>query len=434
MPTWIVHDDRASESLRPLTWLRPASSLLLGAETLLARWRRLVAPDPVRVVCRPHLAPLEEGRTSWEDGARSVAAAGREDGKATGGVGDLWVSDLLVPDARLISELRTLPEGALGTAAGLAVAYRPAGNAKATPADLLGPVAETSETAALPRRELSAPRQVSSLGDLLRWQEELLPADLERILREGPSPDGAGDGHAYRPDRLRVSPGCRIDLGAVLDAREGPIVLGPETRVGPHSWIEGPFFAGAGCTILGGRVGGGTSLGPRTRVHGEVEATVFLGYSNKAHDGFVGHSYIGEWVNLGAMTTTSDLKNNYSAVSLDVGGTRIATGRKKVGAFIGDHVKTGIGCLLSTGTVLGVGANLFGEPAVPGRWVPDFVWGTGGAAMEYELNKFLATAETVVGRRGIAWTPELSAALRVVHEETRPARRNHLSHGAGETE
>jgi UDP-N-acetylglucosamine diphosphorylase/glucosamine-1-phosphate N-acetyltransferase len=274
------------------------------------------------------------------------------------------------------------------------------------------------ESGGLPAIDIDAP-MLRGLADLLRLQEELLQPDLARILHESERPPMLGDGFAYAPERIRLGPGCRVDAGAVLDAREGPIVLGGACVVAPHVWLRGPFFASDACLLLGGRIGPGTSLGPGCRVHGEVEASIFLGFDNKAHDGFIGHSVLGEWVNLGASTTTSDLKNNYSLVSLDRAGVPERTRLRKVGAFLADHVKTGIGCLITCGTIAGVGSNLIGNPAIASKWVEDFSWGTGLEATEYDINKFLQTAEIVYGRRHVAWTSGVERALREVFAQTR---------------
>ena len=386
---WVLFDDAEWDRLRPFTWLRPASAMLLGTETLEARWRRLVAPDELVVACRLPLAALARGRVALEETA----------GVATGG--DVWVSDLLVPDPVLVRAAR-----GLGEPGPVMIGGRPAegaGPARARVVDLGGD-------------------RLLGLADLVRRHDLLLAGDLERILAATPPPVDAGDGHAYGLGRVRLGAGSTIDHGAVLDAREGPIVLGSRCHVFPHTWIRGPFFASDDCLLLGGRIGGGTSLGPVCRVRGEVEASVFLGLSNKAHDGFIGHSYLGEWVNLGAMTTTSDLKNNYSPVGLERDGVRERTTQRKLGAFLGDHVKTRIGCLLTCGTIAGVGANLVGDPDVPARWVPDFTWGAGPGAVEYEIEEFLRTAEIVHGRRGVPWRPEEERVLRGVHTATAAAR------------
>ena len=423
---FVIYEEPAEARLRPLTWLRPASSLLLGAETTESRWRRLVQPHAVAVACRPSLVPLGPGRTPLPE---AWSARGPE---------EIWVSGRVLPDPELVRTLLDLPPGSAlyaepegdgphaeesvaapgpATPGGMGpeevpgrIAFRPAGSGS-------GPEPDTR--AAQPFSRPVRCRRILGLADLIRHHEELLPADLERLMESMPPPVAAGDGHAYGLDRVRLGAETTVDHGAVIDAREGPVVLGPCCRVFPHTWIRGPFVAGEGCLLLGGRIGSGTSLGPGCRVHGEVEASVFLGRDNKAHDGFVGHSYLGEWVNLGAFTTTSDLKNNYSPIVLEREGTREPTGLRKLGVFFGDHVKTRIGALLGCGTILGVGVNLIGDPAVTDKWVRDFSWGWGPEAAEYAEDRFLRAAEIVLGRRNVPWSPEMASLLSEVHAATR---------------
>jgi hypothetical protein len=150
-------------------------------------------------------------------------------------------------------------------------------------------------------------------------------------------------------------------------------------------------------------------------VRGEVTNSVFLGYANKAHDGFVGHSVLGHWVNLGAGTTTSNLKNTYGLVRLDVEGAQIETGRLNVGTFFGDHAKTAIGTMLGAGTVVSVGANVFGGPAP--KYVFPFAWGVGGETMTEE--GFLKIAERVFSRRDVGWTEPRRESLRLTYARAR---------------
>jgi len=197
---------------------------------------------------------------------------------------------------------------------------------------------------------------------------------------------------------VRAAPDAAIEPGVVCDARHGAVVIeaGAEVRHGTR--LEGPVWVGPGARIVGGDVRA-SAIGPECRVRGEVAASVFLGYANKAHDGYVGHSVVGRWVNLGAGTTTSNLKNTYGPVRLEVDGERIETGRLNLGTLFGDHAKTAIGTLLPTGTVVGAGANVFGASAVP-KYVRPFAWGLAGERMSGE--GFLRVAERVMGRRGIA--------------------------------
>jgi hypothetical protein len=140
-----------------------------------------------------------------------------------------------------------------------------------------------------------------------------------------------------------------------------------------------------------------------------VASSVFMGYANKAHDGFVGHSVVGHWANLGALTTTSNLKNTYGTVRLQTDGHRWDTGRQLLGSLIGDHAKIAIGTMLGTGTIIGAGANVFGADPVP-KYVPPFAWGTPGDAL-MSSQGFLTVASRVMPRRGVAWTPEREASL-----------------------
>lgn len=167
--------------------------------------------------------------------------------------------------------------------------------------------------------------------------------------------------------------------------------------------LTGPLFVGPGTRILGGQVGSST-IGPVSMVRGEVADSVLLGFVNKAHDGYLGHALVGRWVNLGAFTTNSDLKNNYRPVSVWTPDGEVDTGLLKVGCFLGDHVKSGIGTVLNTGTVIGAGSNVFGG-LMPPTVVPPFSWGTGSDLRDHQLDKFLATAKRVMARRGEELTP-----------------------------
>jgi UDP-N-acetylglucosamine diphosphorylase/glucosamine-1-phosphate N-acetyltransferase len=180
---------------------------------------------------------------------------------------------------------------------------------------------------------------------------------------------------------------------------------GVEVRSGTR--LEGPIYAAAGSRILGGfiRV---SAFGPRSTVRGEISNSSFLGFSNKSHDGFLGHSVLGTWVNLGAGTTTSNLKNTYGEVQVEIAGTRVGTGRQFLGTLFGDHAKTAIGTMLSTGTVVGAGANVFGA-GVPPKFVPHFAWGLGGEKTTEA--GFLQVAERVMPRRQVTFTPERRASL-----------------------
>ncbi|HEU4799315.1 MAG TPA: putative sugar nucleotidyl transferase [Gemmatimonadales bacterium] len=244
---------------------------------------------------------------------------------------------------------------------------------------------------------------------LLDALEHFLASDCAARAAElgGNSPDGAimiGTGHG-----LGVGRDARIESGVVFDLRKGAVAIEQDAEVCSGTRIEGPCWIGSGARVLGGMVRG-TVVGPMCVVRGEVSASIFLGYANKAHDGFVGHSVLGHWTNLGALTTTSNLKNTYGRVRLEPAGEQVSTGRQFVGTLMGDHAKTAIGTMLGTGTVVGAGANVFGDGRPP-RWVAPFAWGQSGSE-SMNQDGFLSIAGRVMPRRNVELTPEHDAWLR----------------------
>jgi UDP-N-acetylglucosamine diphosphorylase/glucosamine-1-phosphate N-acetyltransferase len=211
--------------------------------------------------------------------------------------------------------------------------------------------------------------------------------------------------------------GAAVEPGVVFDTRSGAIVLEAGVEVRHGTRLEGPLYVGERSRILGGH-SRYSVFGPRCNVNGEVSNSVFVGYANKSHDGFLGHSVLGPWVNLGAGTTTSNLKNTYGTVSLEVAGERIVTGRQFLGSLIGDHAKTAIGTLFSTGTVIGAGASVFG-PVQPPKYVPPFSWGSDGTKRVTEEG-FLKVAERVMPRRDVAFTSERRSSLRDTYRRLTP--------------
>lgn len=271
-------------------------------------------------------------------------------------------------------------------------------------------------------------------GTVLEHPWELVQRNAHRVALDladaGAPPDTLPPGvHRIGRHSLLLGDGVEVEPGVVLDLREGPIRLEDGVRVRAFTRLEGPSWIGSGTIVQGGVVAH-VSVGPRCRLHGEVEASVVQGYSNKAHDGFLGHAWLGTWVNLGAMTTNSDLKNNYGPVRLLTAAGEVDTGLLKVGCLLGDHVKTGIGTLLNTGTVVGAGSNLFGG-AMPPRRVPAFSWGSGTELSTYRFDRFLEAAERAMGRREVELTPGMRELLRRAFEATRGERGEAGGGGAG---
>jgi UDP-N-acetylglucosamine diphosphorylase/glucosamine-1-phosphate N-acetyltransferase len=270
-------------------------------------------------------------------------------------------------------------------------------------------------------------------GRLLRYPWELVQANGDQ-LRIDFHPPAPGRPHAPGAlavvgpaDRLLVDPTAQVEPMVVADTRHGPVVIEREAVVTAFSRLEGPCFVGPQTHVLGAKVRGGTTLGPNCRIGGEVEASIVHGHSNKYHDGFLGHSYLGEWVNLGAGTSNSDLRNDYGEVTVVAGGRPVATGLTKVGCFLGDHTKTGLGTLLNTGTSVGVFCNLLPSGGLLPKYVPSFSsWWNGALVDQADLPGMLRTAAEVMRRRGARFAEVHAALFRTLFDQSAPERRRAL--------
>lgn len=250
------------------------------------------------------------------------------------------------------------------------------------------------------------------LWELIEDNERMLAEDAARLSpTELPTASGA---HVVNPGNIIAGTGCSIKPGVVLDASRGPIILGNNVEVMANAVVVGPCFIGDHSTIkIGAKIYEKTSIGAWCKVGGEVEGSIILGFSNKQHDGFLGHSYLGQWVNLGADTNTSDLKNNYGQVRVTFPWGQANSGTMFLGSLIGDHSKAGINTMLNTGTVIGVGANVFGG-GFPPKSIPSFAWGGSDGFVEYDRDKAIQTARTVMLRRKITMTDAEEKLLRSI--------------------
>jgi UDP-N-acetylglucosamine diphosphorylase/glucosamine-1-phosphate N-acetyltransferase len=410
----VIFEDDAWRRFAPLSWSRPVWDLRCGITTLAEKILRLFPLAETGIACREAVAPF----------ARVSAAA----------VVDLSFDDdrLLFVNGRVLADPGFAlhvsfdsPEGFYQCPVGIA-ALRLDGGRASRLSQILSNLHDSSSWTELfeedlPTRDMDVP-MASGLWDLVSWTPEEIEHEADRLDEDDESPyanELVSHGVSVLGDRpILIHPDAEVDPGVVLDAREGAIVLDSGVRVQPFTYIEGPCWVGRDSILTGGRIRGGCSIGPMCRVGGEVENCVLQGYSNKYHEGFLGHSYAGEWVNLGALTTNSDLKNTYGEIKVWSGGDIVATGSNKVGCFIGDHVKTGIGTLLTTGLVVGFSANVFGGGITGGRFVPDFGWGGKGGWTEHRLKDAIRTARIAMSRRGVEFTDEHRALFEHVFSES----------------
>jgi UDP-N-acetylglucosamine diphosphorylase/glucosamine-1-phosphate N-acetyltransferase len=260
----------------------------------------------------------------------------------------------------------------------------------------------------LGRLQLGMPeRKVRARLYIYPW--ELIAENTQELIREIMPQQRGKKGVVLKPKAV-------VHKGAFINTENGPVLLEQRSEIRPLSFVAGPCYIGPGTIIDGALVRPGCSFGPQCRIGGEVESCIFQGYANKHHEGFLGHSFIGEWVNLGALTTCSDLKNNYQPVKMRIGNREIETGLLKLGCFIGDHSKTAIGTLIPTGGVIGTFVNWF-EPGLLPREVEPFAWGKNERWRETEVVEAL---RRVMARRKVAPSPAYEKlVLKVYHRTSR---------------
>lgn len=229
--------------------------------------------------------------------------------------------------------------------------------------------------------------------------------------------------HLVDETNIFIDEGAKVKPGVVLDAESGPIYIGKEAKIFPNAVIEGPAFIGDKTAIkIGAKIYENTSIGEVCKVGGEVEESIIHSYSNKQHDGFLGHAYLGMWVNLGADTNNSDLKNNYGSVKVIINGQQIDSGSMFVGLTMGDHSKSAINTMFNTGTVVGVSSNVFGS-GFPPKFIPSFSWGGSDELSTYNVDKALEVAKRVMARRNIPLTSIEEKVFRYVFEHTMDERK-----------
>jgi len=366
----------------PFAGIRPLCELRAGAHLVRERWESFVGTEASAIFALPHLAGFPEPGVPKVEARRSVT-------------GPAVIGSSTFAPRGLAPHLPDAPTRL--THAGITVGWAvPAGGTWTGPL----PQAQAVEVEGLVLR---------GVYDLVHALELLLKEDLLGLLGDSDAVPRAavvvGD-----PAWLALRE-ATVEPGVVFDTTAGPVVLETGVEVKSGARLEGPLWVGANTQVVGGPIRA-SAIGPWCVVRGEMAKTTILGYSNKSHDGFVGSSVLGRWVNLGAGTITSNLKNTYGPVRLDVGGARLETGHMFLGSLIGDHAKTAIGTLLGAGTVVGAGANVFGALR-PAKWIPPFAWG-GEGPERMRRDGFLEIVERVLPRRQV----ELDAAMRGYLERT----------------
>ena len=396
----IVYEDAGWQQLLPLVYVRATFQLLCGSCALLTRVLRLVEaswqtdgnghPSQTAAWCRPLLAEVVAQQTGLSINAQPVGPTLLLNGRG------VWHS--LPPS----DPAEAAWVGTIGPQQRVACIFADGDlAAQLTPEILLDELQTRAALAGFPRRD------VSSHVTLLDWPWDIVDANEGRLIADwcddeaGVAGTVATGSHLVNPAGVHIGAGTRIKPCVVIDAEDGPVWIGERVTILPHTYIQGPAYIGNDCLIQPGAiVHAGTTIGPRSKVGGEVEASIIHGFSNKQHDGFLGHSYVGSWVNIAADCINSDLKNTYGTIRVPVNGRDVDTGKMFVGMFVGDYSKAGINVSFPTGAVIGFCSSVFASRCP--KFIPSFAWLDGELVQRYDEQRGLAIAKKVMARRQCA--------------------------------
>jgi UDP-N-acetylglucosamine diphosphorylase/glucosamine-1-phosphate N-acetyltransferase len=382
----IIFEDQQAEGFHPIAVSHPAFDLFYGCFNVVDRLKHQFKTDNIFLFCRDYLADVARARYDFPvndlDGLEGDS---------------ILVNAALVPDETMLEKLGRCEENTVYISDGrLSGGRLPSKLAKKFPFKKI-PQNLSLPAPGIKSKKIKA-RYFNYLWEIINSNTELIQDDVRLI----PGIQGwrRSTSTARYGDRSYIHPSANIMTGVYIDDSSGPVIIDDGAKVEPRTLIQGPAYIGKGTVLMGGIIREGCSLGPVCKVGGELEKSIIMGYTNKCHEGFIGHAYLGEWVNLGALTTNSDLKNNYGEIKVSIKGKMHDTESIKVGSFIGDHTKTGIGTLLNTGIVIGFGNNLYGGGLFAEKEIGHFKWGTPGNLTEYRLEKAMEVAKAAMARRG----------------------------------
>ncbi len=310
----------------------------------------------------------------------------------------ILINSRVIPDKNVIDSILDLERGEVITFNGEVVACR-----TENPAQYYDEDGVFTGCPEVQGKEVSGIKMFTYLYQLVHLNSQELKNDFEFVEKGivGEVMEGA---HIVGKDAVVIAKGAKVHPGVVIDASDGPVFIDENAVIMPNATLIGPVYIGRKTKIkVGAKIYEGTSIGPVCKVGGEVEESIIHSYSNKQHDGFLGHAYLGQWVNLGADTNNSDLKNNYSHVKIFIDGEWVDTGEMFVGLTMGDHSKSGINTMFNTGTVVGFSSNIYGGDFPP-KFVPSFAWGGPGGFTTYRFEKAVETAKRVMARRDVDLT------------------------------
>jgi UDP-N-acetylglucosamine diphosphorylase/glucosamine-1-phosphate N-acetyltransferase len=390
-----IFEDNKVEQLYPLTLSRPVYELRFGIKTLRKKLMDLYPKAEFSFHCRSYLKDTLSEKTSLPINSLKITNSKIQS--------ILFINGRAIGDAKLARELPLKGKSQFLTKGNTVIA------ALVNKSDLKKmKLPELFQKKHFPGKEVKVDvTTIDYYWDLIRLNADMITKDAHDTLLLGKHhTTPSSNVILLEKQNIFIGKNVTIKPGTILDASGGPIFIDNNVTIFPNVTIMGPVYLGFKTTVKAGtKIYGGTTIGPICKVAGELENTIMQGYSNKAHDGFLGSSFIGSWVNLGAGTENSNLKNNYSTVKVTINDKLINTASSFVGSAIGDHSKTGIKTMLNTGTVIGFSANIYGS-GFQSKVIPSFCWGEPNAYTTYEMEKAINTARAVMQRRNVTFSPK----------------------------
>ena len=369
---YILFDDKHREALLPFTYTRPIADIRVGILTIREKWEKLLG-STTSTLTEDYLSkkfPLVKGEKN------------------------ILINGSILPTAELIKQIKALKKGETLAKDGYIIA------AWIDKDDI--------ELMDYPHTSNNVNTNLSYVAIINTWDifdlnGDAIISDFKMLTANRKSqPISKTNFVIGNPDLIFLEEGAKVEF-AYLNTSDGPIYIGKNAEIMEGAKIRGPFALGEHSVVkMDAKIYGGTTVGPHCKVGGELNTVVFFSFSNKAHDGFMGHSVVGEWCNIGADTNTSNLKNTYENIKLwsYQEGSFVNTGQQFCGLMLGDHSKCGINTMFNTGTVVGVSSNIYGS-GYQRNFIPSFSWGGTKGFQTYKLEKAYKVAEAMMSRRGI---------------------------------
>jgi len=382
--------DHNRTNLLPLTFTRPVAGIRIGILTIKEKWEKYLGAT-ASFLTEDYLSEKYPAEYTIDED-------------------NMWLNGSICPNPKLIEEITKLKRGQELVSGDVLIA-RNSGDEKSF-TDKANKSYEEFESHA-------HALEIKNLWDIFSKNGEELQRDFDLITKGRNSHVLSKTNQLINADNIFVEEGAKVEC-AILNASTGCIYIGKDAEIMEGAIVRGPFSIGEYSTLkLGAKIYGPTTVGPHCKVGGEVNNSVIFGYSNKAHDGFLGNSVIGEWCNIGADSNNSNLKNNYAEVKLwnYISQKFENTGLTFCGLIMADHSKCGINTMFNTGTVVGVSANIFGA-GFPRNFIADFSWGGAAGFTTYKLKEAFDTAQLVMVRREIPFSEADKNILTKVFELT----------------